>query len=138
MKLLVSSDCFKELVLGNSSSRRSVSNAIESLTKKNHIFVLALPSLDSVLEKESDPLTREIIWTQSKNLFLDFLPVRKEEISLAIRLSSSKSLEWKEWLEIATASLADLDGILCTNAKWKEQNLVKILLAQEIDLDGVA
>ena len=138
MKLLVSSDCFKELVLGNSSSRRSVSNAIESLTKKNHIFVLALPSLDSVLEKESDPLTREIIWTQSKNLFLDFLPVRKEEISLAIRLSSSKNLEWKEWLEIATASLADLDGILCTNPKWKEQNLVRILLAQEIDLDGVA
>lgn len=125
-------------MLGNSSSRRSVSNAIESLTKKNHIFVLALPSLDSVLEKESDPLTREIIWTQSKNLFLDFLPVRKEEISLAIRLSSSKNLEWKEWLEIATASLADLDGILCTNPKWKEQNLVRILLAQEIDLDGVA
>lgn len=138
MKLLVSSDCFRELVLGNSSSRRSVSNAIESLTKKNHIFVLALPSLDAVLEKESDPLTREIIWNQCKNLFLDFLPVRKEEISLAIRLSSSKSLEWKEWLEIATASLADLDGILCTNPKWKEQNLVKILLAQEIDLDGVA
>ncbi|PKA17421.1 hypothetical protein [Leptospira haakeii] len=138
MKLLVSSDCFKELILGNSSSRRSVSNAIESLTKKNHIFVLALPSLDSVLEKESDPLTREIIWTQSKNLFLDFLPVRKEEISLAIRLSSSKNLEWKEWLEIATASLADLDGILCTNPKWKEQNIVKILLAQEVDLDGVA
>ncbi|TGN02743.1 hypothetical protein [Leptospira dzoumogneensis] len=138
MKLLVSSDCFKELVLGNPSSRRSVSNAIESLTKKNHIFVLALSSLDSVLEKESDPLTREIIWTQSKNLFLDFLPIRKEEISLAIRLSSSKNLEWKEWLEIATASLADLDGILCTNPKWKEQNLVKILLAQEIDLDGVA
>ncbi|GBF39472.1 hypothetical protein [Leptospira johnsonii] len=138
MKLLVSSDCFRELVLGNSASRRFVSNAIESLTKKNHIFVLALPSLDSILAKESDPLTREIIWTQSKNLFLDFLPVRKEEISLAIRLSSSKNLEWKEWLEIATASLADLDGILCTDTKWKEQNLVKILLAQEIDLDGVA
>ncbi|TGM15719.1 hypothetical protein EHQ81_04800 [Leptospira selangorensis] len=138
MKLLVSSDCFKELILGNSSSRRSISNAIESLTKKNHIFVLALPSLDSVLEKESDPLTREIIWTQSKNLFLDFLPIRKEEISLAIRLSSSKNLEWKEWLEIATASLADLDGILCTNPKWKEQSIVKILLAQEVDLDGVA
>ncbi|PJZ27359.1 hypothetical protein CH352_09800 [Leptospira hartskeerlii] len=138
MKLLVSSECFRELVLGNSSSRRSVSNAIESLTKKNHIFVLALPSLDSILAKESDPLTREIIWTQAKNLFLDFLPIRKEEISLAIRLSSSKNLEWKEWLEIATASLADLDGILCTDPKWKEQNLVKILLAQEIDLDGVA
>lgn len=138
MKLLVSSDCFRELVLGNSSSRRSVSNAIESLTKKNHIFVLALPSLDSILSKESDPLTREILWTQSKNLFLDFLPIRKEEISLAIRLSSSKNLEWKEWLEIATASLADLDGILCTDPKWKEQDLVKILLAQEIDLDGVA
>lgn len=138
MKLLVSSDCFRELLLGNPTSRRSVSNAIESLTKKNHIFVLALPSLDGVLAKESDPLTREIIWTQSKNLFLDFLPVRKEEISLAIRLSVSKSLEWKEWLEIATASLADLDGILCIDPKWKEQNLVKILLAQEINFDGVA
>lgn len=125
-------------MLGNSASRRSVSNAIESLTKKNHIFVLALPSLDTVLAKEPDPLTREIIWNQSKNLFLDFLTIRKEEISLAIRLSASKNLDWKEWLEIATASLADLDGILCTDPKWKEQNLVKILLAQEIDLDGVA
>ncbi|EMK00460.1 hypothetical protein AB3N61_15895 [Leptospira sp. WS58.C1] len=138
MKLLVSSDCFRDLMLGNSASRRSVSNAIESLTKKNHIFVLALPSLDTVLAKEPDPLTREIIWNQSKNLFLDFLTIRKEEISLAIRLSASKNLDWKEWLEIATASLADLDGILCTDPKWKEQNLVKILLAQEIDLDGVA
>ncbi|TGL63260.1 hypothetical protein [Leptospira sarikeiensis] len=138
MKLLVSSDCFRDLVLGNPNSKRLVSNAIESLTKKNHIFVLALPSLETVLATESDPTTREILWTQSKNLFLDFLPIRKEEISLALRLSSSKSLEWREWLEIATASLADLDGILCTDPKWKEQSLVRILLAQEINLDGVA
>ncbi|TGK07369.1 hypothetical protein EHO59_04500 [Leptospira semungkisensis] len=138
MKLLLSSECFRELVRGSAASRRSVFSAIESLTKKNHVFVLALSSLEEVLAKESDPTKREILWNQSKNLFLEFLPVRKEEIALALRLSSSASLRWEEWVEVAVASLADLDGILCLNRKWKEQSLVKILLAQEIDLDGVA
>ncbi|TGK01441.1 hypothetical protein EHQ53_07900 [Leptospira langatensis] len=138
MKLLLSSECFKELVRGSATSRRSVFSAMESLTKKNHLFVLALPSLENLLAKESDPVKREILWNQAKNLFLEFLPVRKEEISLAIRLSSSTSLRWEEWVEVATASLADLDGILCLDRKWKEQSLVKILLAQEVDLDGVA
>ncbi len=69
---------------------------------------------------------------------MDLLPIRKEELTLALRLSSSRSLNWEDWIQIALASLADLDGILCIDLKWKDQNLVKILFAQEIDFDGVA
>ncbi|MFB5650966.1 hypothetical protein ACE5IS_10000 [Leptospira wolffii] len=138
MKLLLSSESFKELILGSPSSRRIVSNAIETFTKKNHLFVLALPSLDEILSREKDSVKREIIWNQCRTLFVDLLPIRKEETVLALRLSVSPTLSWDQWTQIALASLADLDGILCFDKSWKGQDMVKILLAQEIDLGGIA
>lgn len=139
MKLLLSSDGFEALLFGNTESRQKVFAAIETLTKKNHIFVLPLNTIDYVLSREPDPLKREILWNQAKNLFVDFLPLRKEEIALALRLSAANSsLTWEKWTQVAIASLADLDGILCLEETWKGQSLVRTLFAQEVDFGGLA
>ncbi|EPG73857.1 hypothetical protein LEP1GSC058_3633 [Leptospira fainei serovar Hurstbridge str. BUT 6] len=138
MKLLLSHDSFHELILGSESSKKVIRGALEALTKKNVIFYLSLSALDEILAGESDSVKKEILWTQSKSFFADLLPLRKEEISLALKLSISKELDWKNWTDIAVASLLDLNGVLANDPKYRKQNLIKVLLAQEIDLDGVA
>ncbi|EQA43959.1 hypothetical protein LEP1GSC050_3620 [Leptospira broomii serovar Hurstbridge str. 5399] len=138
MKLLLSRDSFHELILGSENSKKVIRGALEALTKKNVLFYLSLSALEEILEKEPDSVKKEILWTQSKSFFVDLLPLRKEEISLALKLSISKELDWKNWTDIAVASLLDLDGVLAKDPKYKKQSLIKVLLAQEIDLDGVA
>ncbi|EQA35003.1 hypothetical protein LEP1GSC047_1175 [Leptospira inadai serovar Lyme str. 10] len=138
MKLLLSHDSFHELILGTESSKKGIRGALEALTKKNVLFYLSLSALEGILASESDSVKKEILWTQSKSFFADLLPLRKEEISLALKLSISKELDWKNWTDIALASLLDLDGVLAKDPIYRKQSLIKVLLAQEIDLDGFA
>ncbi|PJZ71584.1 hypothetical protein CH373_01800 [Leptospira perolatii] len=138
MRILLSSSSYQDLLFGVEANKSSVRNAVESLTKKNVLLYLPLPAIEQALAKEPNPIKREILWNQTKNLFTELLPVRKEEIALAIRLSASADLSFEEWIEIAQAANYDLEGILTSSASFKKQNLVKVLLTQEINFNGLA
>lgn len=138
MKLLLAKNSFYTLLLGEPKAKKEIQRALEALTKKNALFCVSLASVHAILSAERDSSRREILWTQSKNFFAEILPVKKEEISLALKLSASTDLNWEEWLDVASASLSDLDGILSLDSRYRKQTLMKVLLAEEIDLDGIA
>ncbi|RHX87995.1 hypothetical protein EHO98_03330 [Leptospira stimsonii] len=69
---------------------------------------------------------------------MEILDFKSENLSLAQKLSKEfGNSEWI-WNEMAIAIEKDLDGFITIEKNLPNQKMIKILLAQEINFDGVA
>ncbi|WP_061248970.1 hypothetical protein [Leptospira alstonii] len=138
MKYYLSQSLLETLVQGPSDLKTIVSGSIERLIKEQHLFYTGTISVLPLLEKEKDPIKREILWNQTKRLCLDVLDFKSENLSLAQKFSKEfGAVEWI-WNEISIAIEKDLDGFITVDKNLPDQKMIKILLAQEINFDGIA
>ncbi|EMJ94835.1 hypothetical protein [Leptospira alstonii] len=138
MKYYLSQSLLETLVQGPSDLKTIVSGSIERLIKEQHLFYTGTISVLPLLEKEKDPIKREILWNQTKRLCLDVLDFKSENLSLAQKFSKEfGAVEWV-WNEISIAIEKDLDGFITVDKNLPDQKMIKILLAQEINFDGIA
>ncbi|EMY76723.1 hypothetical protein LEP1GSC060_3206 [Leptospira weilii serovar Ranarum str. ICFT] len=138
MKYYLSKSLLEILVQGPSDLKTVVAGSIERLIKEQHLFYTGTISVFSLLEKEKDPIKREIFWSQTKRLCLDILDFKSENLSLAQKLSKEfGEVDWV-WNEISIAIEKDLDGFITVDKNLPDQKMIKVLLAQEINFDGIA
>ncbi|ALO27870.1 hypothetical protein [Leptospira borgpetersenii] len=138
MKYYLSKSLLESLVWDSSGLKTIVTNSVERLIKEQHFFYTGTISILPLLEKEKDPIKREILWNQTKRLCLDILDFRSENLSLAQKLSKEFGDLELIWNEIAIAIEKDLDGFITVDKNLPDQKMIKVLLAQEINFDGIA
>ncbi|MDL5245859.1 hypothetical protein QRD38_08650 [Leptospira weilii] len=138
MKYYLSKSLLENLVWNSSGLKTIVTNSIGKLIKEQHLFYTGTISILPLLEKEKDLIKREIFWNQTKRLCLDILDFRSENLSLAQKLSKEFGDLELIWNEIAIAIEKDLDGFITVDKNLPDQKMIKVLLAQEINFDGIA
>ncbi|XDD50030.1 hypothetical protein AB3N59_16955 [Leptospira sp. WS92.C1] len=138
MKYYLSKSLLETLISGPSKEKSIILEAVSDLVKNQHLFYTGTISILPLLEKENDLVKREIIWSQLKRLCLEILEFRSENLSLAQKLSKEfGTVEWV-WNEIAIAIERDFDGFITVDKNLPDQKMIKVLLAQEINFNGIA
>ncbi|WP_158586437.1 hypothetical protein [Leptospira stimsonii] len=138
MKYYLSKSLLESLIEGTSDQKAILMESLGNLIKEQHLFYTGTISILPILEKQKDPVQKDIIWTQVKRLCLEILDFKSENLSLAQKLSKEfGNSEWI-WNEMAIAIEKDLDGFITIDKNLPNQKMIKILLAQEINFDGVA
>ncbi|MDI7205844.1 hypothetical protein [Leptospira santarosai] len=138
MKYYLSKSLLETLVWDSSGVKTIVANSIGRLIKEQHLFYTGTISILPLLEREKDLIKREILWNQTKRLCLDILDFRFENLSLAQKLSKEFGDVELVWNEITIAIEKDLDGFITVDKNLPDQKMIKVLLAQEINFDGIA
>lgn len=137
MKYYLSKALLEIIVQDPSDLKTIVVESIERLIKEQHLFYTGTISILPLLEKEKDPIQKEIIWSQIKRLCLEILDFKAENLSLAQKLSLEfGNIEWV-WNEISIAIQKDLDGFITVDKNLPDQKMIKILLAQKINFNGI-
>ncbi|WP_061285500.1 hypothetical protein [Leptospira interrogans] len=137
MKYYLSKALLEIIVQDPSDLKTIVVESIERLIKEQHLFYTGTISILPLLEKEKDPIQKEIIWNQIKRLCLEILDFKAENLSLAQKLSIEfGNIEWV-WNEISIAIQKDLDGFITVDKNLPDQKMIKILLAQKINFNGI-
>ncbi|EMY27600.1 hypothetical protein LEP1GSC115_5178 [Leptospira interrogans serovar Australis str. 200703203] len=68
---------------------------------------------------------------------MEILDFKAENLSLAQKLSLEfGNIEWV-WNEISIAIQKDLDGFITVDKNLPDQKMIKILLAQKINFNGI-
>ncbi|WP_241686727.1 hypothetical protein [Leptospira stimsonii] len=138
MRYYLSKSLLESLIEGTSDQKAILMESLGNLIKEQHLFYTGTISILPILEKQKDPVQKDIIWTQVKRLCLEILDFKSENLSLAQKLSKEfGNSEWI-WNEMAIAIEKDLDGFITIEKNLPNQKMIKILLAQEINFDGVA
>lgn len=137
MKYYLSKSLLEIIIQDPSDLKTIVVESIERLIKEQHLFYTGTISILPLLEKEKDPIQKEIIWSQIKRLCLEILDFKAENLSLAQKLSLEfGNIEWV-WNEISIAIQKDLDGFITVDKNLPNQKMIKILLAQKINFNGI-
>ncbi|WP_061233562.1 hypothetical protein [Leptospira noguchii] len=137
MKYYLSKSLLEIIVQDPSDLKTIVVESIEGLIKEQHLFYTGTISILPLLEKEKDPIQKEIIWSQTKRLCLEILDFKTENLSLAQKLSQEfGNIEWV-WNEISIAIQKDLDGFITVDKNLPDQKMIKVLLAQKINFNGI-
>ncbi|EKR75254.1 hypothetical protein [Leptospira noguchii] len=137
MKYYLSKSLLEIIVQDPSDLKTIVVESIEGLIKEQHLFYTGTISILPLLEKEKDPIQKEIIWSQTKRLCLEILDFKTENLSLAQKLSREfGNIEWV-WNEISIAIQKDLDGFITVDKNLPDQKMIKVLLAQKINFNGI-
>ncbi|EJO68815.1 MULTISPECIES: hypothetical protein [Leptospira] len=137
MKYYLSKSLLEIIVQDSSDLKTIVVESIERLIKEQHLFYTGTISILPLLEKEKDPIQKEIIWSQIKRLCLEILDFKAENLSLAQKFSQEfGNIEWI-WNEISIAIQKDLDGFITVDENLPDQKMIKILLAQKINFNGI-
>ncbi|EMO82127.1 hypothetical protein [Leptospira kirschneri] len=137
MKYYLSKSLLQIIVQDSSDLKTIVVESIERLIKEQHLFYTGTISILPLLEKEKDPIQKEIIWSQIKRLCLEILDFKAENLSLAQKFSQEfGNIEWI-WNEISIAIQKDLDGFITVDENLPDQKMIKILLAQKINFNGI-
>ncbi|AAN47570.1 hypothetical protein RBB68_01655 [Leptospira interrogans] len=137
MKYYLSKSLLEIIIQDPSDLKTIVVESIERLIKEQHLFYTGTISILPLLEKEKDPIQKEIIWSQIKRLCLEILDFKAENLSLAQKLSLEfGNIEWV-WNEISIAIQKDLDGFITVDKNLPDQKMIKILLAQKINFNGI-
>ncbi|ASV06663.1 hypothetical protein ACO2J1_00305 [Leptospira interrogans] len=137
MKYYLSKSLLEIVIQDPSDLKTIVVESIERLIKEQHLFYTGTISILPLLEKEKDPIQKEIIWSQIKRLCLEILDFKAENLSLAQKLSLEfGNIEWV-WNEISIAIQKDLDGFITVDKNLPNQKMIKILLAQKINFNGI-
>lgn len=137
MKYYLSKSLLEIIVQDSSDLKTIVVESIERLIKEQHLFYTGTISILPLLEKEKDPIQKEIIWSQIKRLCLEILDFKAENLSLAQKFSQEfGNIEWV-WNEISIAIQKDLDGFITVDENLPDQKIIKILLAQKINFNGI-
>ncbi|WP_317677805.1 hypothetical protein [Leptospira kirschneri] len=137
MKYYLSKSLLEIIVQDSSDLKTIVVESIERLIKEQHLFYTGTISILPLLEKEKDPIQKEIIWGQIKRLCLEILDFKAENLSLAQKFSQEfGNIEWI-WNEISIAIQKDLDGFITVDENLPDQKMIKILLAQKINFNGI-
>ncbi|EMO52165.1 hypothetical protein [Leptospira noguchii] len=137
MKYYLSKSLLEIIVQDPSDLKAIVVESIEGLIKEQHLFYTGTISILPLLEKEKDPIQKEIIWSQTKRLCLEILDFKTENLSLAQKLSQEfGNIEWV-WNEISIAIQKDLDGFITVDKNLPDQKMIKVLLAQKINFNGI-
>ncbi|AKH75887.1 hypothetical protein LEP1GSC034_2388 [Leptospira interrogans str. 2003000735] len=137
MKYYLSKSLLEIVIQDPSDLKTIVVESIERLIKEQHLFYTGTISILPLLEKEKDPIQKEIIWSQIKRLCLEILDFKAENLSLAQKLSLEfGNIEWV-WNEISIAIQKDLDGFITVDKNLPDQKMIKILLAQKINFNGI-
>ncbi|EKO13705.1 hypothetical protein [Leptospira kirschneri] len=137
MKYYLSKSLLEIIVQDSSDLKTIVVESIERLIKEQHLFYTGTISILPLLEKEKDPIQKEIIWSQIKRLCLEILDFKAENLSLAQKFSQEfGNIEWV-WNEISIAIQKDLDGFITVDENLPDQKMIKILLAQKINFNGI-
>ncbi|WP_016752804.1 hypothetical protein [Leptospira kirschneri] len=137
MKYYLSKSLLEIIVQDSPDLKTIVVESIERLIKEQHLFYTGTISILPLLEKEKDPIQKEIIWSQIKRLCLEILDFKAENLSLAQKFSQEfGNIEWI-WNEISIAIQKDLDGFITVDENLPDQKMIKILLAQKINFNGI-
>lgn len=137
MKYYLSKSLLEIIIQDPSDLKTIVVESIERLIKEQHLFYTGTISILPLLEKEKDPIQKEIIWSQIKRLCLEILDFKAENLSLSQKLSLEfGNIEWV-WNEISIAIQKDLDGFITVDKNLPDQKMIKILLAQKINFNGI-
>ncbi|ASV08684.1 hypothetical protein B2G50_06400 [Leptospira interrogans serovar Canicola] len=137
MKYYLSKSLLEIVIQDPSDLKTIVVESIERLIKEQHLFYTGTISILPLLENEKDPIQKEIIWSQIKRLCLEILDFKAENLSLAQKLSLEfGNIEWV-WNEISIAIQKDLDGFITVDKILPNQKLIKILLAQKLNFNGI-
>ncbi|PJZ54523.1 hypothetical protein [Leptospira adleri] len=138
MKYYLSKSLLESLIEGTSDQKSILVESIGNLIRGQHLFYTGTISILPILEKQKDPIQRDIVWTQIKRLCLEILDFKSENLSLAQKLSKEfGNAEWI-WNEMAIAIEKDLDGFVTIDKNLPNQKMIKVLLAQEINFNGIA
>ncbi|AOP35585.1 hypothetical protein A0128_18100 [Leptospira tipperaryensis] len=138
MRYYLSKSLLESLVEGAPDQKTILVESIGNLIKEQHLFYTGTISILPLLEKQNDPMQKDIIWTQVKRLCLEILDFKSENLSLAQKLSKEfGNADWV-WNEMAIAIEKDLDGFITIDKNLPNQKMIKVLLAQEINFNGIA
>lgn len=138
MRYYLSKSLLESLIEGTSDQKSILVESIGNLIKEQHLFYTGTISILPILEKQKDAIQRDIVWTQVKRLCLEILDFKSENLSLAQKLSKEfGGAEWI-WNEMAIAIEKDLDGFITIDKNLPNQKMIKVLLAQEINFNGIA
>ncbi|MDV6236169.1 hypothetical protein CH379_011100 [Leptospira ellisii] len=138
MKYYLSKSLLEAVVEGPEPLKSSVAESLSRLIKDQHLFYTGTISILPLLERQKDLLQKEIIWNQIKRLCLEVLEFSPQNLSLSLKFSSEFGESDWVWNEIAVAVERDLDGFITVDKGIPDQRMIRILLAQEVNFDGIA